>query len=99
MSIENFGLKVDYRHHDLKGNLSIVSFQAFSTCPNWSMLFELLVSDTDLDKPYASAVLMQKYVKVVGVHFIMISPKMHSDSLPVNNLGADRSEQDGRADR
>lgn len=88
VSVELYGLKVEYRDTACVGVLSIASLYAFSAGPDWTEQFVSLDSyeddddihdqdDDDLDshthhQSQASAVAMRKSVKLTGVHFVMI---------------------------
>lgn len=88
VSVELYGLKVEYRDTACVGVLSIASLYAFSAGPDWTEQFASLDSyeddddiydqdDDDLDghthqQSQASAVAMRKSVKLTGVHFVMI---------------------------
>lgn len=72
VSVEIYGLKVEYRDDDCIGVISVASLRAFSAGPDWKMRFVSLVADLDRDQPDATAVCMRKKVDLTGVYFVMI---------------------------
>lgn len=84
VSVEIYGLKVEYRDDDCIGILSIASLRAFSAGPDWSMRFVSFAPDLDRDRPDATAVSMRKTVKLAGVHIVMI-PRIKPVSDPLSS--------------
>lgn len=89
VSIEMFGIKLEYRDDHCISILSVASLRAFSAGPDWKIQFVSLVEDSDLHIPHSTttAVAMRKLVKLSGVHCVMIpllKPKtsQSSDSAP-----------------
>lgn len=84
VTVELYGLKIEYRDPHCIGILSIASLRAFSAGPDWSMRFVSFVSDLDRDQPDASAVSMRKIVNLTGVHFVMIPRAKPSTDKPIS---------------
>lgn len=73
VSIELYGLKVEYRDDDCVAILSIASLKAFSAGPDWQIRFVSLIEDSDPDADDATTALaVRKLVKLSGVHCVMI---------------------------
>eukprot|EP00177_Eucheuma_denticulatum_P002392 GFKZ01004286.1.p1 GENE.GFKZ01004286.1~~GFKZ01004286.1.p1 ORF type:complete len:775 (-),score=122.92 GFKZ01004286.1:431-2755(-) len=89
VSIEMFGIKLEYRDDHCVSILSVASLRAFSTGPDWKIRFVSLVEDSDSHVPHSTttAIAMRKLVKLSGVHCVMIpllNPKnpQSGDSAP-----------------
>lgn len=81
VSVELYGLKVEYRDDDCIAVLSIASLKAFSAGSDWQIRFVSLVEDSDPDADDATTALaMRKLVKLSGVHCVMI-PRLPSAAL------------------
>lgn len=72
VSVEIYGLKIEYRDDDCIAIMSVASLRAFSAGPDWTMRFVSFAPDLDHDRPDATAVSMRKTVNLNGVHIVMI---------------------------
>lgn len=72
VSVEIYGLKIEYRDDDCIAIMSVASLRAFSAGPDWTMRFVSFAPDLDRDRPDATAVSMRKTVNLNGVHIVMI---------------------------
>lgn len=73
VSVEMYGLKVEYRDATCVGIISVASLRAFSAGRDWSSRFVSLALDPAVDQAETTtAVAMRKLVKLAGVHWVMI---------------------------
>lgn len=91
VSVEIFGLNVEYRDEQCIGIFSLASLAAFSAGPDWQQRFVSLVPDRDDDAQLyqGNAVTMRKLVKLTGVHCVMI---------PRRSINEDDTVDDRRLD-
>eukprot|EP00178_Gracilaria_changii_P017845 TRINITY_DN5088_c0_g1_i1.p1 TRINITY_DN5088_c0_g1~~TRINITY_DN5088_c0_g1_i1.p1 ORF type:complete len:825 (+),score=157.76 TRINITY_DN5088_c0_g1_i1:30-2477(+) len=85
VSVEMYGLKVEYRDHHCVGIISIASLHAYSAGPDWQRRFVSLTSGLDPDSPQATAVTMRKFVRLGGVHWVMIPRTKRAAEQPHDN--------------
>lgn len=85
VSVEIYGLKVEYRDDHCIAVLSIASLRASSAGPDWNMRFVSLAPDLDHDQPDATAVSMRKTVDLTGVHFVMIPRAAATPDIPISS--------------
>lgn len=95
VSIEMYGLKVEYRDDQCVGIISIASLRAFSAGSDWEMRFISLLSDLDPDEPNTTAVTMRKLVRLSGVHWVMI-PREKGAPPAAEELSAEALMQSSR---
>ncbi|PXF44944.1 Vacuolar protein sorting-associated protein 13B [Gracilariopsis chorda] len=72
VSVEMFGIKVEYRDDQCVAVISVASLHAFSAGPDWHRRFVSFTSVLDPNTPQATAVTMRKLVRLSGVHWVMI---------------------------
>ncbi|CAN8074843.1 unnamed protein product [Agarophyton chilense] len=72
VSVEMYGIKVEYRDPHCVGIISVASLHAYSAGPEWQRRFASLTSALDPNSPHATAVTMRKLVRLGGVHWVMI---------------------------
>lgn len=80
VSVEMYGLKVEYRDQSCVGIISIASLRAFSAGQDWNSKFLSLSLDPHANAAdTTTAVAMRKLVRLSGVHWVMI-PRSHADA-------------------
>lgn len=99
VSVEIYGLKIEYRDDDCIAIMSVASLRAFSAGPDWTMRFVSFTPDLDHERPDATAVSMRKTVNLNGVHIVMIprvkpGPDMpHIKSTFVNSVNPETAAE------
>lgn len=85
VSIEMYGLKVEYRDASCVGIISIASLRAFSAGPDWNSSFVSLSLDPRAQSAdTTTAVAMRKLVKLSGVHWVMIPRSERDETVPTS---------------